>query len=109
MPRWNEWHVGTNGIAETIYTYRIFKKLSIKSKRSLPILESTFIPTDIPNIGGKVQALNSKLKTSRGDNLVTYIENANIDETCLGKRKLHPNKKGKAFLQKNIDLIGTLK
>ena len=36
------------------------------------------------------------------ENLITYIDNTNIDDTCLGKLKLHPNKKGKTYSAKNL-------
>ena len=107
-------HVGTNDIAENIDTAKnlqeVINKIKKKSAHTRIGISSIFTRTDIPNIGEKVQALNAKLKTLCDDNLVSYIENANIDEMCLGKRKLHPNKKGKAFFAKNlIDFIDTLK
>ena len=35
------------------------------------------------------------------DNLVDYICNKNIDDTCLGKAQLHPNEKGKSTFANN--------
>ena len=50
----------------------------------------------------KVTKLNNELKSFCDENKITYLCNNNIDESCLGLKKLHPNKKGKAFLAKNF-------
>ena len=100
-------HVGTNDIAENIDTAKnlqeVINKIKKKSAHTRIGISSIFTRTDIPNIGEKVQALNAKLKTLCDDNLVSYIENANIDEMCLGKRKLHPNKKGRGIFCKKFN------
>ena len=50
----------------------------------------------------KVAKLNNELKSFCDENKTTYLCNNNIDEFCLGIKKLNPNKKGKAFLAKNF-------
>ena len=50
----------------------------------------------------KVLQLNSDIKKLCEENLIDYICNKNIDNSCLGKGKLHPNKKGKAYLAKTF-------
>ena len=46
--------------------------------------------------------LNNELKKFCEENLVDFLGHENIDVTCLGKGKVHPNKKGKAYLAKNV-------
>ena len=46
--------------------------------------------------------LNSDIKKLCEENLIDYICNKNIDNSCLGKGKLRPNKKGKAYLVKTF-------
>ena len=50
----------------------------------------------------EVVKLNNELKAFCDDNLLDYIDNENIDESCLGIKKLHLNRKGNAYLAKNI-------
>ena len=77
-------------------------KIKKKSAKTKIAISSAFIRLDKPNIGEQIPKLNGKLKTFCEENLITYIDNINIDESCLGNGKFHPNKKGKAFFAKNL-------
>ena len=66
------------------------------------MISSLLIRQDKRKNGEKVKTLNKGLKKFCEENLVDYISHENIDATCLGKGRLHPNKKGKAFLAKNV-------
>ena len=57
---------------------------------------------DINNIEKAVSKLNNDLKHFCEDNLIHYLCIDNIDDSCLGKAKLHPDKKGKAQLAINF-------
>ena len=46
--------------------------------------------------------MNKDLKVFCEENLIEFLSHENIDGSCLGKGKLHPNKKGKAYLAKNF-------
>ena len=46
--------------------------------------------------------LNLKLKLFCDENLLDFIRNDNIDESCLGSKKLHLNRKGNAYCAKNL-------
>ena len=46
--------------------------------------------------------VNNSVKQLCDENLIDYIDNDNIDDSCLGVKQLHPNKKGNAMLAKNI-------
>ena len=98
-------HVGTNDVTNNIDTLTnlqtIINPIKKKSVSTKIVFSSVIQRHDQPNIEKKVSALNNELKQC-DKNQVHYLCNRNVDETCLGKGKLHPNKKGKAFLAKNI-------
>ena len=50
---------------------------------------------DIKNINEKIQSLC----TSKG---LSFIDNTNIDKSCLNRSKLHLNKGGSSFLANNF-------
>ena len=50
----------------------------------------------------KINEMNKDLKVFCEENLIEFLSYENIDSSCLGKGKLHPNKKGKAYLAKNF-------
>ena len=61
---------------------------------------------DRKNVEEKVLQLSTDIKKLCEENLIEYICNKNIDNSCLGKGKLHTNKKGKAYtLQKHLLLV----
>ena len=43
-----------------------------------------------------------ELKSLCDDNLIDFINNDNIDDSCLSKGKLHLCKKGNAYLANNF-------
>ena len=99
-------HVGTNEVNNDIDTLRNMETMvaSIKKKSSHTkiMISSLLIRQDKRKNGEKVKTLNKGLKKFCEENLVEYISHENIDATCLGKGRLHPNKKGKAFLAKKF-------
>ena len=46
--------------------------------------------------------LNNKLRAFCDENNIDFIDNSNIDESCLGKKGLHPNKKGKSYMARHF-------
>ena len=99
-------HVGTNDITNDIDTITnlqtIVNRVKKKSSHSKLIISSLVQRRDKENMENKVTKLNNELKSFCDENKTTYLCNNNIDEFCLGLIKLHPNKKGKAFLAKNF-------
>ena len=49
-----------------------------------------------------VSDINNKLTDLCKENLIDFIDNENIDESCLGEGKLHLGKKGNAYLASNF-------
>ena len=73
------------------------------------MISSLLVRQDKKKIEEKVKGINNELKLFCEENLVEYLSHENIDDSCLGKGKLHPNKKGKAYLAKNfINCINTM-
>ena len=50
----------------------------------------------------KIIALNAELKELCITEGPEIIDNSNLDITCLGVKRLHPNKKGNAVLARNF-------
>ena len=49
---------------------------------------------DKPNIENKVVKLNDAIKKLCDENLLDFISHDSIDVSCLGRKQLHPNRKG---------------
>ena len=99
-------HIGTNDLTSNIDTVKQLKS-TIKSIRDetphTKIAVSLLTPrNDIQEGKKKVDQLNRKLKAMCVEEKVKTLNNSNIDDSCLGMRKLHLNKKGKAMLAMNL-------
>ena len=106
-------HIGSNDLTkkdlktdneiDTIANLQnIINKVKKSTAQTIIEISSLIIRQDRQNIEKRVEELNGNLKTLCEENLIDYIEHSNIDESCLGIKKLHPNKKGKAYLAKNF-------
>ena len=107
-------HCGSNDLTkggDTIDNLQtIINRIKKKSASTTVAISSLTTRYDRPNIEKRVYELNNNLKVFCEENLISFICNDNIDDSCLGKAKLHPNKKGKAFIAKNdIDFINNFK
>ena len=98
-------HIGSNDISKDIDTISNVQNIVSRKKKSSHtkiVLSSLLVRKDKKNIEEKVRAINVELKKFCEENLVEYLSHKNIDDSCLGKGSLHPNKKGKAYLAKNV-------
>ena len=99
-------HVATNDITnnvDTISNYQVVMEKIIKKSPSSKIAISSVIKKmDRKNLDKKVTALNEKLKKFCDVNKIDFINNDNLDESCLGQKKLHLSKKGNAYLASNF-------
>ena len=107
-------HVGTNDIGNDIDTItniqNIVAHIKKKSSHTKIIISSLLIRHGKRKIEEKNKILNNELKKFCEENLVDFLGHENIDVTCLGNGKVHPNKKGKAYLAKNfIKFINNIK
>ena len=96
-------HSGSNDLTNDIDTIQhmqsLVNKIRHKSANTKIAISSIFIRTDKNDLKQRVINLNAKLKSFCDDNLLDFIVHNNIDETCLGQKKLHLNKKGLVNLQ----------
>ena len=87
-------HIGSNDLTkggDTIVNIQgIINKITKSASHTKVVLSSLLIRRDKNNIEKHVNELNAKLKTLADDNLIDYIDNANIDESCLGQKKTSP-------------------
>ena len=99
-------HIGTNDLSKNVDTITelqtIINRVKRKSPHSKLAFSSCLVWKDCPKLGKKVTHLNNSIKKLCNENLIDFISNENIDESCLGKGKLHPNKKGKSFFANNL-------
>ena len=100
-------HAATNDLtknADTIANYQwIINKIKRKSSYTKIALSSVIIRKDTGrDIEKKVGELNVKLKSLCEVNLIDFIDNDGIDESCLGGGKLHLNNKGSSILASNF-------
>ena len=63
----------------------VINKIKKKSSHTTLAISSVFKRSDRPEISKKVVTLNVKLKTLCEENLNTFIDNTNIDDSCLEK------------------------
>ena len=103
-------HLGANDITNKINTLKKLKKVvkAIKeSSEETEIIISGVIKREDGDYDKDITELNAKLKTYCSSNSFVYIDNENIDSSCLDRNKLHLNKKGSKLFSFNI--IGALK
>ena len=99
-------HSGANALTNNVDTIEnmqsIVNSIKRKSSHSKIAISSVFIRTDKKDMPNKVKNLNIKLKAFCEENLIDFICNDNVDELCLGLKKLHLNKKGNGRFATNI-------
>ena len=99
-------HVGTNGITNGVNLLnsvkKIVKQVSNISPRTTVAFSSIIVGKDKKHIEKPLTDTNTRLKNYCRQKGISFIENSNIKESHLGKKKLHLNKTGKSFFAKNL-------
>ena len=99
-------HATTNDITTEINMLANVKKIVKLIRDETPETEITFsgliIRNDRPTLIEKVKTLNEKLRNYCEQQSIGLMDNSNIDETCLGMKKLHLNKKGNGVIARNF-------
>ena len=100
-------HVGCNDITNNINYLANVKKMNKMAKADVPDTKLTFSSIIIRKDGKDIKDttirdLNANLKNYCHQNDLGFIDNSNIDESHLGKLKLHLSKRGSSLLAKNI-------
>ena len=71
-----------------------------KSSTTKIVISGVVQRHDKTNIESMVKKLNEDLRSFCQENIIEYLSNENVDDSCLGRGQLHPNKKGKAYMAK---------
>ena len=99
-------HSGTNDLSHEIQTINKMKSVVKQVRNSIPntkiVISGVIGRKDKKDLEVKVSDLNSRLKNYCKQQNIDFIDNQNIDGTCLGAKKLHLNKKGNSIFAKNI-------
>ena len=100
-------HTGTNDLTNSVNTMKEIRKL-VKCVRDLDIDKkvnigfSSVISRSDRNLGPEIGDLKLKLKHYCEDNNILFVDNINVEESCLNNSKLHLNHKGTNILCQNI-------
>ena len=100
-------HVGTNDLTKGINTMKNVRKCveairELDNSENIQIGFSSIMHRSDKDFSKEISELNVKLKKYCLGRGFIYIDNNNVNESCLNKSKLHLNKKGTNFLSKNI-------
>ena len=79
-----------------------YRLKSNKSPNTEITLSLITVRKDDQKLSEAAKTMNDRLRKFATKNKLVYIENKNIDETCLSKGKLHLNRKGKSILANNF-------
>ena len=102
-------HIGTNDVKDNSKSAEVVAagilNLGTQVKESLPGTKVSFssitVRKDRHSIQNKIENVNAILKRMCIENNWTYIDNNNIDYTCLNRRGLHLKKNGNSIISKN--------
>ena len=99
-------HAGTYDITNGINSLNSVKKIIRSVKWSSPntkfVFSSTLLRKDKKDILKKVTDINSCLENYCKQKHLDFIDNSNILEKHLGKKKLHLSKGGNSVLENNF-------
>ena len=100
-------HIGTNDLTNGVNTQgklqEVMDILRSESKDTDIVVSSVVTRKDKNGMPNKVSSLNNGLKTLCMRNQIEFIDNSNLDVSCLGMKKLHLNKKGNSYLANNFN------
>ena len=102
-------HIDTNDVKDNSKSAEVVAagilNLGTQVRESLPRTKVSFssitVGQDRHSIQNKIENFNIILKRMCIENNWTYIDNSNIDHTCLNRRGLHLNKNGSSIISKN--------
>ena len=98
-------HTGTNDLQNNCNIVKKAKKLvsavkEVDKDNSIKIAFSSIINREDEDFKDKIMDVNNKLKNYCNSAGMDFINNLNIDGSCLSRGKLHLNRKGTAALAK---------
>ena len=103
---WRYVHVGrndiTNGVNPLNCIKKIVKQVSDISPRTIVAFSFIIVRKDKKKVQKPLTDAGTRLKISFSQKGISFIENSNIKESNLGKKKFHLYKSGKTFFAKNL-------
>ena len=102
-------HFGTNDVTNGINTEEEMQKAVDHAKNESSetdiVISLCTHRNDKPGLSNKVTKCNEILRNICARNNLNCIENSNIDDSCLGMKKLHLNRKGTSYLANNFKVL----
>ena len=100
-------HCGTNDLQNNCNIVKKAKKLvsAVKEfgkENSIKIAFSSIINREDEDFNNKINDVNNKLQNYCNSAGMDFVDNSNIDGSCLNRGKLHLNRKGTAALAKDF-------
>ena len=99
-------HCGTNDISNNIKTIDHLKMIDDYIKSNSPdtklVISSLIIRKDKVSYEKNVSLMNERLEKFTTKNNIDFINNHNVNESCLSRSKLHLNRKGNSVLANNF-------
>ena len=100
-------HVGTNDLTKGINTMKNIRKCvevirELDNSENIQIGFSSIMNRSDKGFSKEISELNVKLKTYYLGWEFIYVDNDNINESCLNNSKLHLNEKGTNLFSKNV-------
>ena len=100
-------HCGTNDFRNNINTVKKIKKLvkdiEENNHGNIPqVVISSIIKRYDQDYNEEIQSINDKLQRICTRKGLPFIDNNNIDKSCMNKGKLHLNRRGSFFLANNF-------
>ena len=98
-------HIGINDIQNKVNTLQKVTKVittikEIDVKNEIQIAFSSVVHRDDQDFEEEIKEINRKLQNLCKGKEIKFINNTNIDGSCLNRSKLHLNKSGTALLVK---------
>ena len=100
-------HTGTNDLQNNCNIVKKAKKLvsavkEVDKDNSIKIAFSSIINREDEDFKDKITDVNNKLKNYCNSAGMDFIDNLNIERSCLNRGKLNLNRKGTAAITKNL-------
>ena len=100
-------HSGTNDLTDELNTMKKVKKLvkvvrELDSEQTIQLGFSSIIVREDQNYSTEIKEVNDKLKRYCVSKNFLFVDNGNLNGTCLNNSKLHLNRKGSKLFSENI-------
>ena len=100
-------HVGTNDLTKGVNTMSKVRKIvsaiqEVDSTRNIQLGFSSIVQRADKDYSKEIKDISTRLKSYCLGKGLIFVDNSNIDESCLNNSKLHLSKKGMQLLSQNI-------